>query len=318
VVLENPLTPALRFPEFSGEWEEKSLKQVCEMQAGKFISASSIKENQTINLYPCYGGNGLRGYTEEYTHTGKYPLIGRQGALCGNVNFVQGKFYATEHAIVTSPKNKIDSKWLFYQLGRLNLNRLATGQAQPGLSVDTLKSVHSFIPVIQEQQKIADFLTAVDARIAHLQQKHSLLQTYKKGLMQQLFPEKNESVPRLRFPEFKNTSGWDVRLGEELFKTISNKNHHSNYPILAMSQEHGAIPRELINYHVSVSKESIKSYKMVEIGDFIISLRSFQGGIEYSKYKGLCSPAYIILRNKKMIVRITLGTILKQIFLLKI
>jgi signal transduction histidine kinase len=81
-----------------------------------------------------------------------------------------------------------------------------------------------------------------------------------------------------------------------LFNSVTNKNHNSDLPVLAISQEHGAIPRHLIDYKVSVTDKSLESYKIVEVGDFIISLRSFQGGIEYSTYKGICSPAYIILK----------------------
>jgi len=109
---------------------------------------------------------------------------------------------------------------------------------------------------------------------------------------------KTKQTPELRFPEFEGDGEWNYMNGNQLFESISNKNHNSDLPILAVTQEHGAIPRELIDYHVSVSKKSIKSYKVVEIGDFIISLRSFQGGIEYSSFLGLCSPAYIILREK--------------------
>ena len=101
-------------------------------------------------------------------------------------------------------------------------------------------------------------------------------------------------IPQVRFPEFKE--GWKFIHGNELFERISNKNHNSDLPILAISQEFGAIPRHLINYKISVTEKSVSSYKVVEKGDFIISLRSFQGGIEYSNYKGICSPAYIILR----------------------
>lgn len=110
---------------------------------------------------------------------------------------------------------------------------------------------------------------------------------------------KQKLVPKLRFPEFKEDGEWNYLNGNKLFKTISNKNHNSDLPILAITQDQGAIPREDIDYHVSVSKKSVESYKVVEIGDFIISLRSFQGGIEYSEYKGICSPAYIILRKRK-------------------
>lgn len=102
--------------------------------------------------------------------------------------------------------------------------------------------------------------------------------------------------PVLRFPEFKED--WKFKLGNEVFEPISNKNHNSDLPILAISQEFGAVPREFINYQISVTEQSISTYKVVDIGDFIISLRSFQGGIEYSNYKGICSPAYIVLRPK--------------------
>src|SRR5690554_2815078 len=106
-------------------------------------------------------------------------------------------------------------------------------------------------------------------------------------------------VPELRFPEFMRSSGWNAVDGYKAFEQISNKDHDSDLPILAITQEYGAIPREMIDYNVSVTEKSVQSYKVVDVGDFIISLRSFQGGIEYSEYKGLCSPAYVILRNKK-------------------
>lgn len=104
-------------------------------------------------------------------------------------------------------------------------------------------------------------------------------------------------VPKLRFPAFRGTAGWEVRPGNRLFDQVSDKSPEPGLPVLAITQEHGAIPRDLIDYHVSVSEKSIESYKVVQVGDFIISLRSFQGGIEYSQYHGICSPAYVILRR---------------------
>jgi type I restriction enzyme S subunit len=105
-------------------------------------------------------------------------------------------------------------------------------------------------------------------------------------------------VPRLRFPEFRHVTGWREYAGSDLFDQVNNRNVEVSFPILAITQEHGAIPRELIDYHVSVTEKSIESYKVVNVGDFIISLRSFQGGIEYSRYRGSCSPAYVILRRR--------------------
>lgn len=190
------LTPKLRFPEFrkEPEWNLKSLGSACHMQAGKFVSPSEIAEVRKDDLFPCYGGNGLRGYTTTYTHTGKYPLIGRQGALCGNVSLCTGQFHATEHALVVTPESDVDVDWLFFALGLLNLNQFAIGQAQPGLSVQVLDRVSVAVPVDKgEQQKIADCLTSLDELIAAQGRKLEALKAHKKGLMQQLFPSPEES-----------------------------------------------------------------------------------------------------------------------------
>ena len=191
----SPRLPRLRFPEFqtAGEWEAKTLVEACRMQAGKFVAAADIKEQESGDLFPCYGGNGLRGFTETHTHDGVYPLIGRQGALCGNVKLATGKFHATEHAVVATPKRGVEAVWLYYLLDLLNLNRFATGQAQPGLSVDVLEKVLVSIPSDEsEQQRIATCLSSLDALITAETQKLEALKTHKKGLMQQLFPSTEE------------------------------------------------------------------------------------------------------------------------------
>ena len=192
---EGETVPKLRFPEFrdAGAWEEKELKLVCQMQAGKFVSASKIYAKPEDGLYPCYGGNGLRGFTKTYTHTGKYSLIGRQGALCGNITLAEGDFHATEHAVVTTPKSVTNAEWLYYELLNLNLNQYATGQAQPGLSVKSLEGLMVTIPIDErEQQKIANCLTSIDNLITAQAKKLNTLKNHKKGLMQQLFPATDE------------------------------------------------------------------------------------------------------------------------------
>jgi len=187
--------PNRRFPQFrdNEEWEEKTLGDICDMQAGKFVRASDIKEAKNGGDYPCFGGNGLRGFTTTFTHNGRYPLIGRQGALCGNVMLAEGQFHATEHAVVVTPNEGVSTDWLFYKLIHLNLNQFATGQAQPGLSVDNLKKVELKIPSEEdEQQKIADCLTSIDELISIQARKVAVLKNHKRGLMQQLFPAIDE------------------------------------------------------------------------------------------------------------------------------
>jgi len=189
---EGEKVPKYRFPEFEndGEWMEKELGKICNMQAGKFVRASEIHEKQVGSFYPCYGGNGLRGYTKSFTHEGKFSLIGRQGALCGNVTLADGQFHATEHAVVVTPEKNVDTNWLFHALVLSNLNQYATGQAQPGLSVANLEKVELRIPKSElEQQKIASCLSAIDELITAQAKKIEQLQQHKKGLMQGLFPK---------------------------------------------------------------------------------------------------------------------------------
>lgn len=183
--------PKLRFPEFrdKGEWEKKILSNLCDMQAGKFVKASEIQNRKEEKFYPCYGGNGLRGFTKSYTHEGAYSLIGRQGALCGNITLAEGKFHATEHAVVVTPKKGVRTDWLYFMLIHLDLNKYATGQAQPGLSVENLNNVElRFTPIKTEQKEIASLLSTTLELINAQTYNIEILKDHKKGLMQRLFP----------------------------------------------------------------------------------------------------------------------------------
>ena len=183
--------PRLRFPEFlnGSTWDELTIGDVCDLKAGDFIPASEIAEHADEGSFPCYGGNGFRGYVKSFTHEGRYVLVGRQGALCGNVNLYAGRFHATEHALVATPKPGVDTGWLFYALDVLKLNRFSIGQAQPGLSVGVLRDVGISVPIGEdEQQKIADCLGSLDDLIAAEARKLDALRQHKQGLTQQLFP----------------------------------------------------------------------------------------------------------------------------------
>ncbi len=135
---------------------------LCILKAGKNVTASNLYEKDEIYKYPCYGGNGIRGYVESYSHEGNYPLIGRQGALCGNVQYATGKFYATEHAVVTNPKVELNTYWLYSCLKMLNLNRLQTGAAQPGLNIEILSQVSIPFPEVILQNEFSVFVQQVD------------------------------------------------------------------------------------------------------------------------------------------------------------
>ena len=105
-------------------------------------------------LYPCFGGNGIRGYVPAFNREGHYPIIGRQGALCGNINLAKGQFYATEHAVCVETFANTNVLWCCYFLTALNLNQYATATAQPGLAVANINEVFIPLPPLAEQKRI--------------------------------------------------------------------------------------------------------------------------------------------------------------------
>ena len=166
-------------------WEVTSLKFLCSMQAGKNLISEQITDK---DQFPVYGGNGIRGYYDKYNYTGEYVLIGRQGALCGNVHIVCGDFWATEHAIVTTCNENILCKYFYYLLTGINLNRYVSNTAaQPGLAVKDILNIKTCICDFEEQQEIAEYLdkkcAEIDRLIAIKQQKIEKLNDYKKSLI---------------------------------------------------------------------------------------------------------------------------------------
>ena len=161
------------------------INDVCsEFKSGKNIKADSISES---GEYPVYGGNGLRGYTSSYNHEGLYVLIGRQGALCGNVRSVNGKTYITEHAIAAAGNEKSNTSFLHYLFLKMNLGQYSDQSAQPGLAVNKLLKLEVSLPPISEQKKIAKLLSLLDERIATQNKIIDKLQSLIKGIGKQLF-----------------------------------------------------------------------------------------------------------------------------------
>ncbi|EGR2894471.1 restriction endonuclease subunit S [Vibrio parahaemolyticus] len=148
-----------------------TLGEIIDMRAGKHIKAKDISAiKNTEHKYTCFGGNGSRGFVQQYSHEGDYALIGRQGALCGNVKRAKGKFYATEHAVVCTPKEEIDIDWAFHMLTFMNLNQYKSQSAQPGLAVGNLANLTIIVPPISEQKKIAKILNQFDTLTTSLQE----------------------------------------------------------------------------------------------------------------------------------------------------
>lgn len=308
--------PKLRFNGFFSPWQLKELGEFLSFKNGinaekemygtgyKFINVLDIINNNQIT-HSCilgavnvsesvfqkyrvdYGDILFQRSSENRAEAGQSNVyLDAEKSSCFGGFIIRGK-----------PKRAFNSVYMHYllksQRARKEITTKSGGSTRYNVGQDTLAEVQIYLSEnLHEQQKIADFLSAIDEKIRLLKEKHALLQQYKKGVMQKLFSQE------IRFKDDNGQAfpDWKFSHGDKLFSSISDKKHNSDLPILAITQEHGAIPRELINYQVQASEESVASYKVVNEGDFIISLRSFQGGIEYSRYKGICSPAYIILR----------------------
>ena len=165
-------------------WGITKIQYLVQLKSGYNLTTEKITDS---GLYPVYGGNGIRGYYDKYFLEGDYVLIGRQGALCGNINFSTGKSWATEHAVVCYPKIKYVTRWLGELLRAMNLNQYSLAAAQPGLAVERIKLLPIPIIPLSEQQTIADYLDQkcceIDELISIKQQKIEKLKDYKKSLI---------------------------------------------------------------------------------------------------------------------------------------
>lgn len=165
-------------------WEVRRLKQIARMTSGENITALQIGQSGT---YPVYGGNGLRGYTEQFTHEGHYALIGRQGALCGNVNFACGRFWASEHAIVPTLRPDVSVLWFGELIRAMNLRQYSQSAAQPGLSVEMIGNLGIPFPNLPEQEQIASAIEEqtrfIVNAINRLEREIELLKEYRTRLV---------------------------------------------------------------------------------------------------------------------------------------
>lgn len=238
------------------EWEVKRLGEICShFKSGTTITSKQISEK---GKYPVYGGNGLRGYSDTYTHDGAYILIGRQGALCGNINYVEGRNYISEHAIAVQSFENI--QWLKYKLDYWNLNKFSESSAQPGLSVEKLVRYKLTVPPIDEQKKIAEILSVWDDAIEKQTRLIDALICRKRALMQQLLTGKK----RLLY----YTEPWkQVRLGNIFCEVNAINDKQQNYPVMTISAKLGLVSQQN-KFDRIIAGNSLNKYTLLKKDDF--------------------------------------------------
>ena len=285
-------------------WNIVALKFLCSMQSGKTLSSEQISEE---GKYPVYGGNGLRGYYSEANTFGDYLLVGRQGALCGNVHHVQGEFWATEHAVVTKCSALSDVRYMYYLLLGMNLNQYASNTAaQPGLAVSQIINVKTCLAPIQEQKLIAVILdekcSQVDALIANVQAQIEKLKAYKQSLITEVVtmgldhtvPMKDSGVAWIG----EIPAHWEITRGKVLFEESDARSADGSEELLTVSQYTGITPRSQKNVNMFEAL-TLEGYKLCDVGDIAANtMWLWAGAIGVSAYSGVISPSYNVYRQK--------------------
>ena len=274
------------------DWQEIQLSKVVDFLDDRRIP---IKESERIQgKYPYYGASGVIDHVADYIFDGEYILLGEDGANIIERSTplafrVSGKCWINNHAHVLSPKDGYHIDYLTNYLESLSYAKYNSGTAQPKLNQDTCQKIPVVCGSYTEQVKIADILSAQDTIMELKEKLLAEKQRQKKYLMQQLLTGK------------KRLSGyngeWQFVRASQLFKSVSDKKHDGTLEVLSATQDRGIIPRCQVDIDIKYAEESLTGYKKVEKGNFVISLRSFQGGIEYSEYTGIVSPAYTVLAS---------------------
>ena len=271
--------PNLRFPEFSGEWENCQIANILSIGSGR-----DYKHLEKGNI-PVFGTGGYMTSVNECIYDGETTFIGRKGSI-NKPFYYNGKFWTVDTLFYTHSFNKTTPKFVYCLFQTINWLRYNEASGVPSLSKDTIEKIKVFIPQLDEQRKISEMLSVIDERIAT---QNKIIEDLKKL--------KSAIVDRL----YSSTNGETYSFCQ-LFEVVNEKNKKLDYRnVLSASQELGMIERSDINIDIKFEQESISGYKIVRKGDYVVHLRSFQGGFAFSDRTGICSPAYTILRPNDLV-----------------
>ena len=286
-------------------WEVVPVKRLCTMQAGKNLASEQIAPEGT---YPVYGGNGIRGFFSDYNCDGQFLTVGRQGALCGNVHKINGKVWATEHAVITTPSSYTILDFLYFLLIGMDLNQyVSSTAAQPGLAVGTLLNLKTCYPCSTlEQTQISNYLNAKCSEIdIMLTKTRSSIEEYKKLKQAIITQAVTKGVRGKR--EMKDSgvewiseipANWTVKRGKQLFSETNERSETGSEELLTVSHITGVTPRSQKNVNMFKS-ESLVGYKICHNGDLAANtMWMWQGAIGVSKFHGVISPSYNTYRQK--------------------
>lgn len=299
---KNLNVPHLRFPEFSGEWETKSINDLADVIGGgtpdttvksywdggiQWFTPSEIGKNKFVDA-------SLRTITEDGLNNSSAKLLPPNTILLSSRATIGEcslslRECATNQGFQSLVSKKCNVDFLYYliQTKKKDLIRKSCGSTFLEISANEVRKIQVSVPSDVEQQKIAGLLSLIDKRIAT---QNKIIEDLKKL--------KSAIVDKL----YSSTNGKTYSFCQ-LFEVVNEKNKKLAYKnVLSASQELGMIERSNINIDIKFEQESISGYKIVRKGDYVVHLRSFQGGFAFSDTTGICSPAYTILRPNDLVV----------------
>ena len=270
--------PKLRFPEFrdAGEWVEKRLEDIADSENSSLaLNKIDLKKKG----YSVYGADGFVGYIDEYQQDERYISIVKDGAGIGRLNLCQPKssILGTLTCIKSKNLRNFNLDWIYYQMNIIDFTLYNKGSGIPHIYFSDFKTKSINVPQSQEQQKIAACLTALDDLISAATERLDALKQHKQGLMQQLFPTEGETVPRLRFAEFREAGEWERKklenIGEPLmckriFKSQTITNSKNAVPFYKIGT-FGRIADSYIS--CELYNEYKNKYSFPNKGDILIS-----------------------------------------------
>lgn len=288
-------------------WEFSKIKYHCTMKSGDNITALDISNN---GEYPVYGGNGLRGFYKIYNKNGNHILIGRQGALAGNVHLVNGKFWATDHAVVVTLKNDVFINYFFRMLESMNLNQYAFDTAaQPGLSVSRIMNLNIVLPNLEEQHHIADFLDSkcseIDTLIENLRVRMESAKEYKKAVITEAVTKGLDKDAKMKdsgvewigeIPE-----GWEIVRFKHIASIKSNlvqPDKYMKYPQVAPDNIEKDTGR-LLSHQTVEESGIISGNHLFYCGQILYSkIRPNLNKLTVAPFDGLCSADMYPIESK--------------------
>ena len=271
--------PHLRFPEFSGEWEKCKLGDIAPLQRGFDLPTHQLE----VGTNPVVYSNGIMNYHSSYKCKAPGLVTGRSGTI-GKFTFISNGYYWPHNtSLWVTDFNGNIPEFIYYLYQTIKIEQYATGSGVPTLNRNDVHRHKVCVPHTIEQSKIAELFMLLDERIATQNKIIEDLKLLKSAITDRLYSELRGTAYTYR----------------QLFDVINERNKDNIYHnVLSASQELGMIDRSDINIDIKFEQASIVSYKIVRKGDYVVHLRSFQGGFAFSEKTGICSPAYTILRPK--------------------